>query len=315
MIDIHAHFQPMVDVDWWPIRTPSADTMVYRGRVSKVHPGLTSLEIQADIMKELGIRQRAICVSPMCLGYDLSPEEGIRYCRAANDKMAEDIARFPGQFVGLAALPMQSPADVPKELERCVRQLGFKGAFIGSNVLGTELDNPVYFPFWEKVCELDAAVLIQATNFAGADRLKDYYFGNMIGNRFEILLCACRMIFSGLLDRFPTAKIILGQGGGYVAFAAGRMDHAWKTEADARKVIQVPPSTYIPRFYFDTLLHSERELNYLVSLVGAERVALGTDAPYAMGDPDPNKTVKQWIKDDGVLRKILVDTPKSILGL
>lgn len=299
MIDIHGHYMPLVNEPWFPITKGQDGTLRVAGRPpQKVNPGLTDLSKQVESMKELGIEFRILNPAPQSIMYDSSPEDSLRFCRAVNDLMAAEVAKYPGYFAGMANLPMQSVEMAVAELIRAVKDLGMKGAQIGSNVRGKDLDDPSFIPFWKTVSDLDCTILMHSTNPAGAERLKEYYLANMIGNRFEVTLAACRLIFSGTMDAFPNLKIVVGQGGGYLPYAAGRMDHAWEAEEAPKKNVKVPPSTYIPRFYFDSITQRESEFVYLVSQVGLDRVAIGTDAPFDMGDPDPNKSVMKWLHDD-----------------
>lgn len=316
MIDVHAHYQPMSKAAWWPVKA-AGDDGIMRGNVAtKIGKGIFDLAAQIADMDARGIEVRAVGVNPGNLHYELPAAEGVRYCKEANDIMARDISKYPGRFAGLAALPMQSPKDVPAEQERVMKDLGFRGAFIGSNVLSVPLDDPRYSGFWQKASDLGATILIQSTNQAGSDRMKDMpYLANMMASRFEIALCGARMIFAGFPSKFPGAKIILGQGGGYLAMSPGRMDHAWEIMPDSQKPLKERPSSFLRYFYYDTLLQNGKEVNFLISVVGADRVGIGTDAPYDMGDPNPNKSVKVWIQDTAVLNQVLFDSGRKILGL
>ena len=299
IIDVHGHFMPLLNEPWYPVTKGQDGTLRVAGRApQKVNPGLTDLSVQVESMKRLGVEFRILNPAPPSILYELSPENGSRFCSACNDLMARETDKYPAFFAGMANLPMQSVDLAVAELTRAIKELGLKGAMIGSNVLGRDLDHPSFVPFWKRVSELDATILMHSTNPAGGERLKDYYLANMIGNRFEVTLAACRLIFSGTMDAFPNLKIIVGQGGGYLPYAAGRMDHAWEVEEAPKKNVKVHPSTYIAKFYFDSITQRQSEFVYLVSQVGLNRVAVGTDAPYDMGDPDPNKTVVKWLRDD-----------------
>lgn len=299
MIDIHGHYMPLVNEPWFPVAKGDDGTLRVAGRPpQKVNPGLTDLSQQVESMKQLGFEFRVLNPAPQAIMYSTPPEDAARFCRSVNDLMAAEVAKYPGYFAAMANIPMQSVDLAVAELLRAVKELGMKGAQIGSNVNGKDLDDPSFEPFWKTVSDLDCVILMHSNNPAGGERMKDYYLANMIGNRFEVTLAACRLIFSGTMDRFPNLKVVVGQGGGYLPYAAGRMDHAWRAEEAPKKNVKVPPSTYIPRFYFDSITQRESEFNYLASQVGLDRVAIGTDAPFDMGDPDPNKSVMTWLIDD-----------------
>lgn len=315
MIDIHGHYMPLVNEPWFPVTKGEDGTLRVAGRPpQKVNPGLTDLSKQVESMRELGFDFRILNPAPQAIMYATGAEDYARFCRAVNDLMAAEVAKYPKYFAATASIPLQSVDLAVAELTRAVKDLGMKGAQIGSNVNGKDLDDPSLAPFWKAVSDLDCVILMHSNNPAGGERLKDYYLANMIGNRFEVTLAACRLIFSGTMDRFPNLKIVAGQGGGYLPYAAGRMDHAWRAEEAPKKNVKVPPSTYIPRFYFDSITQRESEFDYLVSQVGLDRVAIGTDAPFDMGDPDPNKTVLTWLHDDRS-KETLRETAKRLFSL
>jgi aminocarboxymuconate-semialdehyde decarboxylase len=208
-----------------------------------------------------------------------------------NDAFAEEMARRPGRFVALAHLPMQAPDEAARELERCVRELGFRGAEICSHVNGTNLDDPALAPVYRKAHDLDAPVFIHPQQVLGADRLGRYHLANLIGNPTDTAVAAASLIFGGVLQAFPRLTVYLAHGGGSCPLLRGRWEHGWRVRPEARQHIQRPPSEYFRRFLFDSLTHSVPALEFLVAAVGPERVMLGSDYPADMADPDPVKTI------------------------
>jgi aminocarboxymuconate-semialdehyde decarboxylase len=167
-----------------------------------------------------------------------------------------------------------------------MRVLGLRGMQIGSNIAGKNLDDPELEPVWATAAELDAFILLHPINVAGMDRLGSYYLNNLIGNPLDTTIAAACLVFSGVLERYPSLKICLSHGGGFVPYQAGRFVHGWQVRTEPKKKLPKPPTDSLNRFYFDTIVHSTDVLEFLVGEAGADRVLLGSDYPFDMGMPD-----------------------------
>ena len=189
-------------------------------------------------------------------------------------------------------MPLQAPQRAADELRRAVRTLGFRGAMIGSNVQGKNLDDPALEPLWATAAELDALILIHPYNVAGADRLRSYYLNNLIGNPLDTTIAAACLVFGGVLERHPKLKVLLVHGGGFVPYQAGRWVHGWNVRPEPKVHLKQSPEPWIDRFYYDTILHAKPQLEFLVESVGASRVLLGSDYPYDMGTGECVRQVK-----------------------
>ena len=154
---------------------------------------------------------------------------------------------------------------------------------IGSNVNGKNLDDPSFEPLWAAAAELDAFMMIHPGNVAGADRLRSYYLGNLIGNPLDTTIAAACLIFGGVLERHPTLNFVMVHGGGFIPYQGGRWVHGWQVRPEPKVHLKHSPEPYLDRFLYDTILHSKAALEFLIASVGAERVFLGSDYPYDMG--------------------------------
>ena len=163
-----------------------------------------------------------------------------------------------------------------------MRTLGLHGAMIGSNVGGKNLDDPSFEPLWAAAAELDAFMMIHPGNVAGADRLRSYYLGNLIGNPLDTTIAAACLIFGGVLERFSTLNFVMVHGGGFIPYQGGRWVHGWRVRPEPKVHLKHSPEKYLDRFRYDTILHSKTSLEFLISSVGASRVFLGSDYPYDM---------------------------------
>jgi len=276
-IDVHAHYVP-----------PSClDIMDRRGSgPSKNLPdSLSDLGERIVHMDERGVDVQLVSTPPW--GGNISPEAS----RRANDATAADIDAHCDRLVGLATVDMNEPETAAAELERCVKDLGFRGVEILSNVNGENLHEPRFAPFYRKVQELDVGVFIHPNNVLGRDRLKPFFLNNIVGNPTDTAVAAACLIFGGVLDEMPNLKFVLAHGGGSCPLLRGRWEHAWRTGLIEDTTMVRAPSEYFRKLYFDSLTHSLPALNYLVETVGPERVMLGSDYPFGMGDQRPPATV------------------------
>ncbi len=217
---------------------------------------------------------------------------GARLARLYNDELAAAVAGCPDRLAGLATVPLQDVPAASAELERAIRDLGLRGVYIGSNICGKDLDHPDLLPFFARAEALGAPIFIHPIDILGVERLRDYYLHNGLGNPFDTAVAAARLIFGGVLDRFPRLRVCLAHAGGALPFLVGRLDRVYRVRTEARTNIHRRPTAYLRRFTFDTITHHEPALQYLVALVGADRVALGTDYRFDMGTLDPVKAVR-----------------------
>jgi len=260
-------------------------------------------------MDRMGIDVQAVSPAPAQYYYYADPAFGLELAREVNDSIAAFVAAHPDRFVGLGTVPLQDPKLAVRELERCVKKLGFRGLEIGTNVNGLDLpDTRLKLDrFFAKAEELDVVLFMHPMGFTHADRLTEHYFNNIIGNPLESTLAVAHLIFGGVLDRHPKLKFCVAHGGGYITHYHARMDHGWKARPDARTVLKKKPSSYLKKFYYDTITFDAGLLENLIERVGAKQVMLGSDYPFDMGDDDPVGLVEG-------LRGIGGDDKARILG-
>jgi len=214
-----------------------------------------------------------------------------RIARQFNDDLAATVAARPDRLAGLATVPLQDVAESVAELERAVRELKFRGVAIGSNVNGKDLDHPDLLPFFEKAEALKALVFIHPLDVIGVERIRPYYLHNGLGNPFDTAVAAARLMMGGVLDRVPRLQVCLAHAGGALPYLVGRLDRVFKMRDEARGKARRRPSAYLRRFHYDTVVHHDLALRYLVDLVGSDRVVIGSDYRFDMGCLDPAGTV------------------------
>ena len=237
-------------------------------------------------MDKAEIDVHVLSASPQTYLYGQEPALGAACAALQNDQIASHIKAHPDRFMGIATLPMQAPEKAAEELTRAVRRLGLRGAMFGSNVRGKNLDDPSFEPLWAAAAELGAFLFIHPANVAGADRLKSYYLGNLIGNPLDTTIAAASLVFGGVLERHPKLKVLLVHGGGFVPYQAGRWVHGWHVRSEPKVNIKRSPEPWLDRFYYDTILHAKPALEFLIASAGADHVLLGSDYPFDMGNLD-----------------------------
>jgi aminocarboxymuconate-semialdehyde decarboxylase len=247
--------------------------------------------------------------------YWADAELGLRLARAANDGMSAAHRAYPDRFVGLATLPMQDPRRSVDELDRAARLPGIRGVYLGTNVNGRELDDPAFLPVWERIDALELPVFLHPLNVIGANRLGPYYLANLLGNPFDTAVAAARLIFGGILDRFPRLSVCLPHAGGAFPYLVGRLDRGKRVRRELAHLRRAP-SAYLRRFTYDTISHAPAPLAYLISQVGADRVMIGSDYCFDLGYERPVQVVtglKGLSKADQA--KILGGNAAKLLGM
>ncbi|MBI2886419.1 MAG: amidohydrolase [Chloroflexi bacterium] len=298
-IDVHAHYVPEKFVDQ-DAGAPGSNSYAFRitrdgGQEPLYADGpraaagfdasqLWDLPRRLRDMAQQDIDMQALSAPPFFFFYHLDAPTAQALCRLTNDAFAATVAQHPGSFVALANVPLQAPEQAAAELERAVRELDMRGAEICSNINGLNLDHAGLAPFYAKAQELDVPIFIHPSNVLGADRLGRYHLGNLIGNPTDTAVAAASLIFGGVLKEYPRLKVYLAHGGGSCPYLRGRWEHGWHVRPEAKALIQRPPSEYLRLLYFDSLIHYGPGLNFLVESVGPERVMMGTDYPFDMGD-------------------------------
>ena len=248
-------------------------------------------------------------------GYSLPPRQGAAWSRAQNEGLAASLAEVGGRHAGLATVPLQSPELAAEELRVAVTSLGLRGAMIDPNALGRPLADRALDPFWKAAAELAAPVMLHPFLLEAVERFGRHYLHNLVGYPFETTLAAGSLILGGTLDRFPDLDVVLVHGGGFLPYHVGRFDRGHAVRPEVRADGAALPSSYLRRFHYDTLVQFPPALAYLVALVGADRVLLGSDHPFWLGDPEPARVVREAGLSAAAQAAILGDNAVRIFHL
>lgn len=252
-------------------------------------PKLSTIEVRIADMDRMGIDIQAVCPAPQQTYYWTEPGLGLEVSRMINDRLAQIVATWPDRFVALGTVPLQNVELAVAELERCVKRLGLRGVEINPNVAGRELTDPSLNldRFFAKARELDIVIFMHPIGFTQGERLMDHYLNNLIGNPLDTTVGTSHLIFGGVMERHPGLKIVLPHAGGFLGHYWARMDHGWRARPDCRTIIKKAPTSYLKKFYFDTITFDPEMLRNLIDKFGAAQVLLGTDYPFDMGEEDP----------------------------
>jgi len=273
------------------------------------------LERRFADMKAAEVDMQVLSATPQTYFYEQDAGRGAACAAIQNEQIAKLVKAHPEKFLGIATLPMQAPARAAEELIRAMRKLGLRGAMIGSNANGVNLDHPSYETLWKVAADSGAFMLIHPANVAGADRLRAYYLNNLIGNPLDTTIAAACLVFGGVMERHPKLKVCLLHGGGFVPYQAGRWVHGWQVRPEPKLNIKGSPQPYLDRFTFDTILHGRPQLEFLVGSAGAGRVLLGSDYPYDMGTGECVRQVKALSIGEADKAKLLCNNARALLGL
>jgi aminocarboxymuconate-semialdehyde decarboxylase len=238
-------------------------------------------------MESRGLDISVMSIAPTLFFYWIGATDGASFARYANDALADVVQRSDGRLAGVATLPMQDPEAAAAELRRAVEELSLRGAHIGTSVEGAHLDEARFAPVLEAANALGVPLIVHPYYVGPRPGLDQFYLTNIFGNPLDTALCAARLIFSGTFETFPNLTVMLVHAGGFLPYQVGRLDHGWDVRPEPKVQLHRKPSEYLDRFFYDTITHHDSALAWLVQLVGHNRVALGTDLPFDMGDQDP----------------------------
>lgn len=254
--------------------------------------GLTDIDPRFRMMEQGRIAFAALDPSTNLIGYELRGEQAKSWCRVYNECVKEFVDRYPERFTAMAAVPLQEPARAAQVLEHAVADLGFRGAYIPTNIHHRYYESEDFDPFWAKAQELDVLVLMHPENPAGTELMGPFGLRLVCGNPADTTLSLGILVYSGLFDRFPDLKLCVCHGGGFFPYHLTRFDREFLTGKQATRRADrpnaprcvAPPSAYLKNLYFDSLVYDVDTLDFLRRKAGPDHLMLGTDFPYILGD-------------------------------
>ena len=305
-IDIHTHILPKEWPDlkkkygyggWIHLdhhKTGCARMMKDSQFFREVGSNLWDPEIRCNEYDTFGIDVQVLSTVPVMFSYWAKPEHALDLSKLLNDHIASIIDDQPGRFIGLGTLPMQDPSLAVSELERCVKELGLSGVQIGTNINGLNLNDDSLFEVFESAESLNTAIFIHPWYMMGEKEMNQYWLPWLVGMPAETSRAICSMIFGGVFERLPNLRVAFAHGGGAFPATIGRIDHGFNVRPDLCAINNDKlPSTYLGKFWVDSLVHDRTALSYLISKVGMEKIALGTDYPFPLGELEPGSLINK----------------------
>lgn len=325
-IDVHAHVivpellrEAAPGEKWRPaVRRVDSRQVVELGgrRINSLVQEFVSLDRILAAQERAGIDHVVLCPWVPLLFYDVEAEEGLHRCRLQNQGLARMRAQRPGRVSVLGAVPLQDPMLAAGELLELMASGEFTGVEITTSVGGTYLGDPAFAPFWDAAEATGALVFIHPTTRGFKEAVfGDYYLHNLVGNPMETTLTAAHMLLAGVTERHPGLKVLLAHGGGALVALRGRLRRGHEAIAAAGAALSEPADVSIRRFMFDTVTHDPAVLRDLVEVVGPDRVLLGSDYPFDMGDPHPIETVRRAGLHPDAEEALLAGNAQRLLAL
>lgn len=328
-IDLHTHILP----ERWPDlrekygyggwvqlehHAPGCARMMIDGRsFREIQDNCWSPERRLEDCARFGVQCQVLSTVPVMFSYWAKPEHTLDLARMLNDHIADVVRRYPGRFAGLGTLPLQSTELSCTELERCVRDLGLCGVQIGTHVNGRNLDDGSIFPVLQLAESLGAAVFVHPWDMLGKERMTKYWMPWLVGMPTETCLALCSVIFGGVLERLPRLRMGFAHGGGSFPGTWGRIQQGFDSRPDLCAADNPhPPRKYLGRFFVDSLVHDDDALRRLIRLVGANRVALGSDYPFPLGEAEPGRLIESMTDlASETVERLESGTAREFLGM
>ncbi|MBA2933496.1 amidohydrolase [Sphingomonas sp. CGMCC 1.13654] len=286
---------------------------VNAAQLETIGPKLTTVEARLADMDAMGVDMQVISVSPTQYFYTVDePDMAEAVVSSVNDRIAETVAGHPNRLSGFGTVSLQYPDRAAAQLDHAVRRLGLCGVEISTHVDGVDISDRRFDPFWSRADELGAVVFLHPWGTTVGDRLNRHYLGNTVGQPMETAIALSNLIFDGTLDRHPGVKIVAAHGGGYLPLYINRSDHAFAHRPEACGCA-LPPSAYLRRIWFDSLVYESDHLRRLIDVAGASQVVLGTDYPFDMGHYEPASLLSAF--DDETVAAISGGNAAALLGL
>lgn len=283
----------------------------------KVEHNLWDPKIRIHECDSDNVDVQVLSTVPVMFSYWAKPHDTLDLSRFLNDHIAEIIQEHPKRFMGLGTLPMQAPELACEELRRCVNDLGLRGVQIGTHIEGWNLDDQRLYPIYEEAEKCGASIFVHPWEMLGEDRMTRYWLKWLVGMPAETTLAISSVVMGGILERFPNLRIAFAHGGGAYGATLGRIEHGFNVRPDlCQTQTQTQPRDLLNRIYVDSLVHDPLALNLLMDTFGAERIALGSDYPFPLGEHHPGELIESMADySSEVKEQLLSGTALEFLGV
>jgi aminocarboxymuconate-semialdehyde decarboxylase len=291
VIDFHNHFYPQAYIDALQAGTSRVritfdddgnPLLHYPGDYNIAVRGHRDIAYRDEVMEKHGVDRQVLSLTTPGTHIE-EPALAISLAQLVNDGFAGIVRDRASRFSAVATLPLSDPRASAKELERACRQLGFCGAMVFSNINGEALSDEKFWPVWEVANDLAAVIHIHPTSPVGVEAMQDFWLMPLVGFPLDTTLAAAKLVFSGVAARFPRIKWVLGHLGGAIPYLVERLDRGFHAFQECRANIDQPPSTYLKKFYYDSVNFDGRALQLAIDFAGADHILAGSDYPHQIG--------------------------------
>lgn len=295
-IDMHSHILPKNLPDWEKKfgyggfikldhhKPKMAKMMLGNKFFREINHNCWDPEVRIKEYQKFNTHVQVVSTVPVLFSYFAKPNDGLKVAEFLNNDLASIINKYPKNYIGLGTIPMQSPELAVVELAR-IKKLGLKGVQIGSNINNKNLNEPEFFPIWEACQQLDLAVLVHPWNMMGKVDMENYWLPWLVGMPAETARAICSMIFGGVFEKFPNLRVNFCHASGSFLSTLGRIEHGFNCRPDLVAVDNsVNPKKYCGHYWVDSITHDSDMLNYVLKKQGSNRVTLGSDYPFPLGD-------------------------------
>lgn len=326
-IDIHTHIIPEHLPNWFQKfgygdfinlehHKPCCAKMLIGERVFReIESNCWDPKVRIKEMNDTQVDMQVLSTIPTLFNYWANPRHALETSRFFNDHIASCVDLFPKRFDGLGTIPLQDVDKAIRELERCIVELKLPGVEIGSNINGKNLSDPYFYPFWAAAEYLNASIFVHPWEMMGEKEMSKYWLPWLVGMPAETSRAICSMIFGGVFEKFPKLKVAFAHGGGSFPSTIGRIEHGFNVRPDLCAIDNAHnPRNYIGKFWIDALVHDEQALQFIVDVMGADHICMGSDYPFPLGEHHPGLLIEQTIKDPAVKEKLLYKNAMQWLG-
>ncbi len=291
VIDFHNHYYPPAYLE--ALRSGDTNVRVttdtegnprlhYPGDYNIAVRGHRDIDYREEVLQELGVDTQVLSLTTPGTHVE-SKATAARLASLVNDAFAAVVQDKRGRFAALATLPLNDPEAAVRELLRACTELGFPGAMLFSNVNGVALADARFWPLYEAADGLGAVLHIHPTNPVGVEAMTEYWLMPLVGFLFDTTLAAAKLVFSGVAERFPRIRWVVGHLGGAIPYLAERLDRGYHAFRDCREHLTRPPSEVLKRFYYDTVNFDPGALQLAAAFAGADHLLAGSDYPHQIG--------------------------------
>jgi aminocarboxymuconate-semialdehyde decarboxylase len=328
-IDIHTHILPEKIPNWmdrfgygdfiWLQENTSCCANMMRGDkfFRTIDENCWSAPKRIEEMNATNVDIQVLSTVPVLFNYWAKPKDGLETSRFFNDHIASVSHEYPERFIGLGTVPLQDVDLAIKEMERCVNVLKMPGIEIGTNINQVNLSDEKFDAFWQAAEALNCSILIHPWEMMGEENIEKYWLPWLVGMPAETARAIASLIFAGVFDKYPNLKFAFAHGGGSLPFTIGRLEHGHKVRPDLVAIDNKNnPRNYLGRFWIDSLVHDEMALEFLLKMIGPDKICCGSDYPFPLGELDPpGGLIEQFIKDEHLKNKLLHQNALEWLGM